>query len=262
MSLRRAPLLYVFYETSQIRSQRRLFESAIGVPVIEVEPHLPHHRHGVFKYDAGRVILSHNMSGPSRFRPGDSDALVTVFAVPPDWPLDAVREAEGMAERADGLFTDPEGRHFRFHPTPGVERAVVDELRLTVDDLEASVAFYRDALDLELVERTERSARFATGTVAIGLEEDERAPDGRAPRRHSYLLVFHAAEIEEAREALIARGLEFKGPRVGFSEIGGTIRFDDPSGQRFCLYVPSEESLAWGSGPKVLEIAGGHAAAR
>jgi catechol 2,3-dioxygenase-like lactoylglutathione lyase family enzyme len=262
MSLRRAPLLLVFYETSQIRSQRRLFESVIGVPVIEVEPHLPHHRHGVFKYDGGGVILSHNMSGPSRFRPAESDALVTVFGVPPGWPVAGVREFEGMTERADGLFTDAEGRHFRFVPTPGLTRAVVDELRLTVDDLEASVAFYRDHLDLELLERTEQTARFATGTVALGLAQDAGAPDGREPRRHSYLLVFHAAEIEKTRQALIGRGLEFKGPRVGFSEIGGTIRFDDPSGQRFCLYVPSEESLSWGSGPKVLEIAGGHPAAR
>jgi hypothetical protein len=48
---------------------------------------------------------------------------------------------------------------------------------------------------------------------------------------------------------------------VGFSEIGGTIRFDDPSGHRLCLYVPSRESLTWGSGPKVLELAGAPAAA-
>ena len=68
--------------------------------------------------------------------------------------------------------------------------------------------------------------------------------------------------LEETRAALEARGLEFRGVRVGFSEIGGTTRFDDPSGHRLCLYVPSEESLTWGSGPKVLEIAGGQAAAR
>jgi catechol 2,3-dioxygenase-like lactoylglutathione lyase family enzyme len=261
MSLRRAPLLYVFYETSQIRSQRVLFESVIGVPVIEVEPHLPHHRHGVFKYDAGGVVLSHNMSGPSRFRPEDSDALVTVFGVPPGWSAERVRSV-GLAGRADGLFTDPEGRHFRFVPHARNTRAVVDELRLTVDDLEASIAFYRDVLDLELVGRTGRAARFATGTVSIGLEEGHEAPDGRRPRRHSYLLVFHTADIEGARTALLERGLEFRQPRVGFSEIGGTIRFDDPSGQRFCLYVASEESLTWGSGPKVLELAGGPAAAR
>jgi catechol 2,3-dioxygenase-like lactoylglutathione lyase family enzyme len=261
MSLRNAPLLYVFYETSRIRQQRVLFEELIGVPVIEVEPHLPHHRHGVFKYDAGGVILSHNMSGPSRFRPGESDALVTVFSVPPEWPADGVRGFEGMTER-DGVFTDGEGRHFRFVPTPGATRATVRELALTVDHLEASVAFYRDVLDLEPVELGGGRARFATATVDIGLEESARSPDGGVPRRHSYLLVFHTPAIDEAFDALGARGAVFRQPRPGSSEIGATARLDDPSGQRLCLYLPSEESLTWGSGPKVLEIAGGQAAAR
>lgn len=263
MSLRRAPLLYVFYETARIRRQRELFESVIGVPVIEVEPHLPHHRHGVFKYDAGGIILSHNMSGPSRFREGESDALTTVFAVPAGWPQDRLRATGMVTERAEGVFTDEEGRHFRFVPgEEGSDRTVVAELELTVRDLEESVAFYGGTLGLEPLERREGYARFATATVPIGLREGESAPDGGRPRHHSYLVVFLTPEIEETREALIARGLEFKSPRVGFSEIGGTIRFDDPSGQRLCLYVPSEESLGWGSGPKVMEIAGGIAPAR
>jgi len=258
MSLRGAPLLYVFYETAQIRKQRELFESVIGVPVIEVEPHLPHHRHGVFKYDAGGIILSHNMSGPSRFREGESDALVTVFSVPPAW--DAGRLAGWGTLRPDGLFTDAEGRHFRFRPA-AVERPVVSELRLTVRGLAEAEAFYSATLGLDLCERGDAHARYATGTVDLGLEESEAAPDGLKPRHASYLVVFLTPDIEQARQSLEARGLQFKGPRVGFSEIGGTIRFDDPSGQRLCLYVPSDESLSWGSGPKVMEIAGGATAA-
>jgi catechol 2,3-dioxygenase-like lactoylglutathione lyase family enzyme len=262
MSLRTAPLLYVFYETSRIRPQRELFESVIGVPVIEVEPHLPHHRHGVFKYDGGGIILSHNMSGPSRFRPGESDALVTVFAVPGDWSLDRLLATGMVAPQPGGVYTDAEGRHFAFVSTPGADRTVVGELRLIVPDLEAAAAFYGGALDLELLERSEREALFATGTVPIRLVRGRAGPDGGRLRHHSYLVVFHAADIEAARRALAGRGVEFRQPRVGFSEIGGTIRFDDPSGQRLCLYVPSEESLAWESGPKVLEIAGGQALAR
>lgn len=262
MSLRNEPLLYVFYETSRIRPQRELFEQVIGVPVIEVEPHLPHHRHGVFKYDGGGIILSHNMSGPSRFRPGESDALVTVFAVPPDWPFERLRATGMVTPSADGVYTDAEGRHFAFIPTPGVERTSVHELRLIVPSLEAAAGFYAGALDLEEVERSDGDALFATGTVPLRLVRGTTGPDGGRLRHHSYLLVFHAAEIDETWQALAARGVEFKQPRVGFSEIGGTVRFDDPSGQRLCLYVPSEESLTWGSGPKVLEIAGGQALAR
>lgn len=262
MSLRNAPVLYVFYETSRIRQQRELFESVIGVPVIEVEPHLPHHRHGVFKYDGGGIVLSHNMSGPSRFREGDSDALVTAFAVPTGWPFDRLRAGGMVRETADGVFTDAEGRHFAFLPTPGLDRTVVEELRLVSPELDASAAFYRDVLDLEELERTGDDALFATGSVPIRLVRGEAGPDGGRLRRHSYLVVFHAAEIQRTREALVERGLEFRGPRVGFSEIGGTIRFDDPAGHRLCLYVPSPESLTWGSGPKVIEIARGQALAR
>jgi predicted enzyme related to lactoylglutathione lyase len=261
MSLRTAPLLYVFYETSRIRRQRELFESVIGLPVIEVEPHLPHHRHGVFKYDGGGIILSHNMTGQSRFRPEESDALVTVFDVPATWSFERLRAAGLVAAPRGGLFTDEEGRHYRFLPSPTLSRTAVAELRLTVGDLDASIAFYRDVLDLELLERTYDHARFGTGTVPLRLVGGAATEDGRRPRHHSYLIVWHAAEIEATREALIARGLAFKGPRVGFSEIGGTIRFDDPSGHRHCLYVPSRESLTWGSGAKVMQLAGAPAAA-
>lgn len=261
MSLRSAPLLLLFYETSRIRQQRPLFEDVIGVPVIEVEPHLPHHRHGVFKYDAGGIILSHNMSGPSRFRPGESDGLVTAFSVPAGWPVDRLRETGMMTENPDGTWTDEEGRHYAFTPAPGLDRTVVDELRLIVPDLDEAARFYGGVLDLECLERADAHARFATGTVPIRLVRGTTGPDGGQLRHHSYLVVFHTPEIEETRAALEARGLEFRGVRVGFSEIGGTTRFDDPAGHRLCLYVPSEESLTWGSGPKVLQIAGGHAAA-
>jgi predicted enzyme related to lactoylglutathione lyase len=181
---------------------------------------------------------------------------VTMFGVPPTWSSDGLRATGMVTERAGGLFTDDEGRHFAFVRSATLTRAVVDELRLVVPELDASVAFYRNVLDLELLECTDEDARFATGSVAIRLVRGETAPDGERPRRNSYLIVFHAAEIEATRRSLVERGLQFKGPRVGFSEIGGTIRFDDPSGHRFCLYVPSKESLVWGSGPKVMEIAG------
>lgn len=261
MSLRTAPLLYVFYETSRLRQQRELFESVIGLPVVEIEPHLPHHRHGVFKYDAGGVILSHNLSGPSRFLAQDSDALVTVFGVPPAWSFDRLLATGIVRARPDGAFTDDEGRHFAFVPSPEHARSVVRELRLVVPALDPAVAFYRDVLDLRLLERTAAGARFATGTVPLHLDLAPAAPDGRRPRHESYLLVFLAGDIQATRAALADRGLAFKAPRVGYSEIGGTIRFDDPAGHRYCLYTPSEESLTWGSGSKVLEIAGARAAA-
>jgi predicted enzyme related to lactoylglutathione lyase len=175
------------------------------------------------------------MSGESRFHDGLTDGLVTTFAVPPAWP-------RGRA------FTDEEGRRLVFEPTPEVERPVVSELRLVIDDMDTALAFYRDVFDLEPIDET----TFATGSVPIRLVYGA----GRAVRHESYLIVFYTPDIERTRDELTERGLIFKGPRVGYSEIGGTIRFDDPAGNRFCLYVPSEECLAWESGAKVMEIAG------
>jgi hypothetical protein len=52
------------------------------------------------------------------------------------------------------------------------------------------------------------------------------------------------------------RGVSFPHP-PRFSEIGGAVRFRDPSGNQFCLYEPSEVSLTWGSGEKLRKIMSG-----
>lgn len=268
MSLRHSPLLYVFYETYQLTRQRELLESVIGLPIIEVEPHQPHHRHGIVKYDAGNLIISLNLSTASRFHKDGSDALTTVFTVDQAWPIDERLRNEASLATAPGggLFTDLHGHHYIFQSRPTGRTAhpnwpVVDELRLTVGDLDGSVSFYRDVLGLELLEQAESRTRFATGTVRLALEHGQVAADGGRPRRNTYLLVFHTSDIDRTRATLIQRGLTFKNRRVGFSEIGGTIRFEDPSGHRFCLYEPSAESLSWGSGRKVMEIVAGRAMA-
>jgi catechol 2,3-dioxygenase-like lactoylglutathione lyase family enzyme len=246
VSLSRCPLLYVFYETLALERQRKLFESVIGLPVIEIDPRQPGHRHGVVKYDAGNVIISLNLSTGSRFRVDRSDALVTVFAVGPTW---------------DGgqRLTDGHGHHYAFRlASPGgpARRAspAVDELRLTVEDLAAAVAFYDGVLGLEPLGQEHGAVRFATRTVPLVLERGLRAADGRRPRHDTYLLVFHTDDIEQTRASLAARGLTFKSRNIGSRDIGETIRFEDPAGHRFCLYQPSAESLTWNSGRKVEEL--------
>jgi predicted enzyme related to lactoylglutathione lyase len=261
VSLRRSPLLYVFLETRQLTRQRELLESLIGLPVIEVESHLPHERHGVVKYDAGNLIISLNLAGSSRFRGDGSDALGTVLTVDPAWHIDEqLRNNTGLATaQGRGLFTDMHGHHFLLRSAP-VDRTghlrwpAVEELRLRVADLAVSVPFYRDVLGLDLLVQAENTAHFATGTVRLVLECGQVAADGRHLRRNTYLLVFYSKDIEQTRAALMQRGLVFKTQRVGSGEIGWTIRFEDPSGHRFCLYEPSAESLTWGSGEKVMEI--------
>jgi catechol 2,3-dioxygenase-like lactoylglutathione lyase family enzyme len=257
VSLHGAPLMYVFFETSQLETERGFFERAIGLPVLEIEPHLPHHRHGVVKYDAGNLIVSLNWTSAGSFSTDTSDGLITVFGGNPrlaNWrDHRSVKSVDGQ-----GLVTDIHGHHFVFSsPLPGGEQAAwpaVQELRLMVTELAASVIFYRDTLGLEMLEQNDKTARFATGGVTLALEEKNTAPDGRRVRYDSYLIVFYTPQIEAARAALVERGLEFQGSRIAHSEIGATARFEDPSGHRICIYEPSAECLSWSSGLKVIEI--------
>jgi catechol 2,3-dioxygenase-like lactoylglutathione lyase family enzyme len=255
--LRHAPLLYVFYETRVLERQRQLLETILGLPVIEVDPRQPRHRHGVVKYDGGTLVISLNLSTARRFRQDSSDALVAVFDIDPAWGV-----AERLGSGDHGLFTDAHGHHYVVRPAATCGQAGpvpprIAELRLRVEDLTASVRFYRDVLGLELLGQTAGIARLATGTIPLVLERGPEAVDGRKSRYDTYLLVFHTADIEATRASLAAKGLTFSSGNVGTREIGATIRFNDPSGHRFCLYKPSAESLTWGSGPRVKEIVAG-----
>jgi len=127
--------MYVFFETSMLDAQRTFFESVLQLPLIEIEPHLPHHRHGVVKYDAGGVVISLNLTGPSRFAKTTSDALTTVFAEAPGTSSVADRLSDaknlGVVRREAGgtRFTDRNGHHYRFlasaerMETPGRHRS-------------------------------------------------------------------------------------------------------------------------------------------
>lgn len=255
MTLVSAPVLYVFFDVYGVSRERAALERALGLSVVEVEPHQPHERHGVVKYDAGNLILSLNWSSQSKFKAYKSDAFVTVLDVASD-SIDtaALGEFGTLAADPSGIrFTDPSGHHFVLRPGRSTETPAVAELRLTVDDLDESLAFYRDVLGLELIAH-ESTARFATGSVPLVLVEGRRAPDGREPQRRTVLIVFYTADVNSTYSAMEARGLRFDNLRPYFTDIGGTVRFIDPSGHRFCLYEPSTECLTWGSGPKVLDI--------
>ena len=109
--LRGAPLLYVFLETRDLNEQRAALEHGLGLPLIEVEPHPPDERHGVVKYDAGGLVLSLNISTPSRFADTGSDALALVFDGPPPDRVPGVTRRD-LAEGV--LLTDRHGHHYLF----------------------------------------------------------------------------------------------------------------------------------------------------
>ena len=255
MTLSHAPLMYVFFETYQLETEREFFECSIGLPVLEIESHLPHHRHGVVKYDAGKLILSLNWTSSENFSDETSDGLTTVFDRNPG--VGTACPYPGTISIDDaGVVTDLHGHHFYFSRSAQGKSGSpeVKELRLSVQNLQASVAFYRETLGLEMIDQRGRSARFAAGGVDLSLEERSTGPDGRRMRHDTYLLVFYTPQIEEVRASLMRRGLVFKGSHVAHSEIGATARFEDPSGHRICIYEPSQACLSWGSGRKVIEI--------
>ncbi|MEV6599829.1 VOC family protein [Actinoplanes sp. NPDC051346] len=232
MTFRDLPLLYVFLEAHDLAAQRAFLEHRLGLDVIETDDD-PRHRHGVVKYDAGSVILSLNLSPESRFDPSGSDGLTIGCA------------------GATTLMTDPHGHHFRVGGPP----TTVAELRLRVPDVSASVDFYAKVLGLRQPDPAVPTV--ATGSVPIVLDQAALAVDGRHIRHDTYLLVFHTPDIDRSTAELAAAGLTFTGRGVGSKEIGRTIRFTDPSGHRFCLYEPSDASLANSSGATLRKILAG-----
>lgn len=263
MSLWSSKILYLFLDTTALSHKRVFMETVLGLGVIENEYHPPHSRHGVVKYDAGEVILALNIADPDFDKQGLS-GLVTVLAAEP------MREAQIYAElhingyaapQAPGeVFTDVDNHRYAVRHAAAPFGWVQEEtrpsivgLQLAVDDLEQSKAFYGGMLDLILLEETAESATYATGNLKLVLR-DWRADADRPPdRREGCLVVFHTDDITETYNALSERGVEFQG-KVGYSDIGGAVRFADPSGNVLCLYEPSPESLSWRSGPKVREI--------
>lgn len=247
-----AALLFVFLEVSSISAQRRLFEVNLGLTVIENQFHPPHHHHGLVKYDAGDTVLALNLFAERRFRGNNSDGLTLVWAATDrDGTLNRLRPF-GAVE--DDTLTDFDGHHHQFiQSTNSDPPCVLTAFRLVVANVDESIAFYRDVLGLTLLERTPRSAHFATGTHDLVLEQITNTRQLRAIRFNTYLLVLHVPDVIAAETNLSDRGLAIR-QHAGFSDIGGTVRFTDPTGHIFCLYQPSAESLTWGSGHTVTTI--------
>jgi methylmalonyl-CoA/ethylmalonyl-CoA epimerase len=106
------------------------------------------------------------------------------------------------------------------------------------DDLDASVAFYRDVLGLRLIARFDPPglAFFELGGSRLLLERG-------AP---SALLYLHVADVDAAHEGLVAQGVEFEGePHTIFTDEQGQFGrageeermafFRDPAGNLIAL---------------------------
>lgn len=265
MSLTQSKVVYLFVDTLNLAREQVFLEEVMGLEVIENTFHPPHSRHGVVKYDAGDTIVALNIAD-SAFDPAGSDRVVTVFGASPmrEAQVYARLQAQNMtAPRVQGAeFADPDGHRYAIRPAGVSEPWMVEEsppridaLRYSVDDLPASIEFYGGRLGLTLTGRTPTSATFASGNVDLVLEAPDRTA-ASAPPRWGFLTVFHTLDIYDTCDGLRELGLQDL-TAVRFSQIGGTSRFKDPTGHRFCLYQPSEECLSWESGPLLQQIISG-----
>jgi catechol 2,3-dioxygenase-like lactoylglutathione lyase family enzyme len=244
-------MMFVFLDTSSVSRHRRLYERELGFRVIENQFHPPHEHHGLVKYDAGRTILAINLFAERKFAGLRQDAVTLVCRTRAASPQSAL---ERYGHTDGDNFTDVDGHHYAFVPSQPDDCELfieIVELRLRVDDLAASICFYRDVLGLRVLEHDPDTCMLATGSLDIRLEKaPARAPD---IRYNACLMVFYTADVVDAERALEDRGLTFTS-RSGESDIGVTARFKDPTGHTFCLYQPSAESLTWESAAKVIDL--------
>jgi catechol 2,3-dioxygenase-like lactoylglutathione lyase family enzyme len=123
-------------------------------------------------------------------------------------------------------------------------------LFLYVHDLAASRRFFEETLRLRVLEEDEGSVKYDTGEVILALN---RAADfGIAlpdEHDHSTDIVFLVDNVDSARAALEARGVEFT--ETHRYEIGAITDFYDLDNHWFTLYETSEESLTWPSGDRI-----------
>lgn len=83
----------------------------------------------------------------------------------------------------------------------------IGQIALTVRDLPAAVAFYRDTLGLALMFEVPNMAFFDAGTVRLmlGLPENAGAPIGNS------ILYYQVPDIQAAHALLVERGVTFIG---------------------------------------------------
>lgn len=131
--------------------------------------------------------------------------------------------------------------------------ARVGYLVLYVNDIAQSSDFYGRKLGLRLIEGDEASAKFDAGLVIVSLQRAADygvTLDGR--RDDSSDVVFLVDDINETRQALEARGVEFSCRRT--YEVGLVTDFYDPNGHRLMLYQPSTVALGWPSAYKLRDV--------
>lgn len=251
------PFMYLFQDTANLSVKRYLLEDILEFPIIELEAHLPHEKHGVVKYDAGGIILALDLAAP-RERLLTFGLIALLRVRDPGRVVQRLRSQGYSTSVGEGgvfFFRDIDGYPFEIDARPSPEsNPSIAQVRLEVSNHDASVDFYREKLQLPVIAESEgASALEVRGGGRVILH---KTANGSAFDKRGYSLVFYTPDIAATHAALLGRGVTFRS-RLGQSEIGWTCRLCDPDGHMLCLYEPSQEALTWDSGPKVLELVHG-----
>ena len=113
----------------------------------------------------------------------------------------------------------------------------VDDVFFNVDDMEKSVAFYRDKLGLPVKYETADWVEFEAGNMTIALRRYGSGPEGRPELGvgEGATIVFEVDDIEAARAELEGQGIKFIS---GVFEYGSVklAAFEDLNGNVLQIY--------------------------
>lgn len=114
----------------------------------------------------------------------------------------------------------------------------IDNIILAVHDMDRSLAFYRDAVGLEVRMTSPEFAFLQAGVVTLCLRRSAGAAEATATGT-GVEVVFSVSDIHEAYAALTAKGVKFRvEPRV----VTGTLwaaDFRDPDGHVLSIFGPA-----------------------
>ena len=209
MKLAKAALDVGLY-TNQREAMLEFWQHRVGVPFDELLPvgrGVQQHRHLI-----GESILKINHS---------RDPMA---AAAPAGYRRLILAREGLRETQD--LTDPDGNRVRLVPM-GHQGIGQLELELSVRNLDATSAFYRDALQLEPL----GPGRFRCGVSIVSLHQDDSAsidPPMRAPGyRYTTLQVY---DVLAEHAGILARGGREGAAPVKLGEVAYISFVRDPDG--------------------------------
>lgn len=126
-------------------------------------------------------------------------------------------------------------------------------LFLYVSDLAQSKEFFEATLGLSVLEEDAASVKYDCGHLILALNRaDDYGVILPGEPDHSTDIVFLVNDLDEARDALEARGVKFT--ETHRYEIGAICDFYDQDGHWFTLYETSDEAMTWPSGDRIATV--------